>query len=101
MKALVVRAYTDRIDKTVHHPNTEVELSAERLEELARKGFVEPAPGPDGAGSEAGGPEDAGGEGAALDSMTKEQLKALISSKGGIFPKDARKAELVAIAEGL
>lgn len=41
-KALVVRAYTDKVDGKVHLKGDEVELSAERLEELEKGGFVEP-----------------------------------------------------------
>lgn len=46
-KALVVRAYTDRVDGRVHLKGETVELSPERLAELTEGGFVEaeqPAP---------------------------------------------------------
>lgn len=41
-KAQVIRAYTDRVDGKVHLKGEEVELSADRLDELKEGGFVEP-----------------------------------------------------------
>lgn len=45
-KALVIRAYTDRLDGKVHLKGDEVELSADRLAELNEGGFVEPVAAP-------------------------------------------------------
>lgn len=41
---LVSRAYTDRIDMSVHIPGEAVELDDQRAEELAARGFVTDAP---------------------------------------------------------
>lgn len=87
MKVEVLRAYTDRIDKTVHLKGSFVELEGGRLEELSGKGIVE-AP--------AGGKEDEDFSG-----MTVAELKEYIEENGGAYEKSARKAELVAVAEGL
>lgn len=49
-KALVIKAYTDKVDGIVHLKGEEVELTADRLAELSESGFVEsigkPAPKP-------------------------------------------------------
>ena len=127
MRARVLNAYTDRIDMTVHHAGSEVDLSGERLAELEGKGFVEalapgagPAPGaPDaaepaaelegkgfvealapGAGPAPGAP-DAAEPAAELEAMTAAGLREYISGRGYEPPARARKGELLAIAKGL
>ena len=45
-KANVVRAYTDRVDGKVHLKGEQVELTADRLAELNKGGFVEPVEAP-------------------------------------------------------
>lgn len=41
MRARVTRAYTDRLDGTVHLPGEDVDITDERAWELASKGFVD------------------------------------------------------------
>ena len=94
MKARVIRAYKDRVDGSVHYPNTTVDLSEKRLGELAGKGFVEPG--------EAEPAGDAEGPGAPdLEAMTAAQLRDLIAERGGSAPKRATKAQLLEIAGAL
>lgn len=96
MKARVIRAYKDRVDGSVHYPNTTVELTAERLGELAGKGFVEPFDTPaDGGGHSGDGDADD------LEAMTAAQLRDLIAGRGGSAPKRATKAQLLEIAGAL
>lgn len=98
MRARVLNAYTDRIDMTVHHAGSEVDLSGERLAELEGKGFVEAlAPG---AGPAPGAP-DAAEPAAELEAMTAAGLREYISGRGYEPPARARKGELLAIAKGL
>lgn len=99
MKAKVTRAYTDRLDGSVHYPNTTVELSADRLSELAGKGFVEAASGGDGGGGEP--PEEGAADAPDLGAMTSAQLRDLIAERGGTAPKRATKAQLLEIAGSL
>lgn len=49
MEARVVKAYTDRIDMSVHIAGEAVELDEQRAEELSARGFVtvEPEPEPE------------------------------------------------------
>lgn len=94
MKARVIRAYRDRVDGSVHCPNTRVELSEERLRELAGKGFVERAEG----GADA---TDDGGAAPDLGAMTAAQLRDLIAERGGSAPRRATKAQLLQIAGAL
>lgn len=96
MRARVVRAYTDRIDRTVHQTGSEVVLPESRAKELEGKGFVrrlgaEPDPG------------EADGQGGApdLEQMTAAQLRDLIAERGGTAPKRANKAQLLEIAGAL
>ena len=89
MKARVIRAYKDRVDGSVHYPNTTVELSEERLGELAGKGFVEPTDTP------------ADGDAADLGAMTAAQLRDLIAERGCTAPRRATKAQLLEIAGAL
>lgn len=96
MKARVIRAYRDRVDGSVHCPNTRVELSEERLRELAGRGFVEaegaePADGAGAPGAEEGAAPD-------LGAMTAAQLRDLIAERGGTAPRRATKAQLLQIA---
>ena len=96
MKASVIRAYKDRVDGSVHYPNTTVELSEERLGELAGKGFVEPTDAP-----ADGGGHPVGGDAADLEAMTAAQLRDLIAERGGSAPRRATKAQLLEIAGAL
>ena len=93
MKAKVLKAYTDRLDKSVHLEGETVELTAERSLELSAKGVVEPIP--DAAPAPAA--DDAGD----LGEMTVKELRAYIAAHGGAAPDRARKAELAEIARGL
>lgn len=93
MRARVTRAYTDRLDGSVHYPNTTVELTDERAAELSARGFVEPAPG--------AAPPPAEEAAADLGAMTAAQLRDLIAERGGSAPKRATKAQLLSIARGL
>lgn len=115
MKARVIRAYKDRVDGSVHYPNTRVELTAERLGELAGKGFVEAeapetsdgAPEPEaeteapGTADGAPGPDAPAGDAPDVEAMTAAQLRALIAERGGSAPKRATKAQLLEIAGAL
>lgn len=96
MKARVIRAYKDRVDGSVHYPNTRVDLSEGRLGELAGKGFVEPSDTPADGGGCAGE-----GDAADLGAMTAAQLRDLIAERGGTAPKRATKAQLLEIAGAL
>ena len=96
MKARVTVAYTDRLDRSVHYPNTTVDLSEERLVELAGKGFVEPLDTPADGGGHSGD-----GDAADLEAMTAAQLRDLIAERGGTAPKRATKAQLLQIAGAL
>lgn len=87
MRARVTRAYTDRVDGSVHYPNMTVELTDERAAELSARGFVEPAPADE--------PTDD------LGAMTAAQLRDLIAERGGTAPKRATKAQLLEIAGAL
>lgn len=93
MRARVTKAYTDRIDGSVHYPNTTVELTDERAAELSAKGFVELAPG--------AAPPPAEEAATDLGAMTAAQLRDLIAERGGSAPKRATKAQLLSIARGL
>lgn len=94
MRARVIRAYIDRIDGSVHYPNTTVELTEGRAAELSGKGFVEADEEPTGATEDAGDEPD-------LGAMTTAQLRDLIAERGGAAPKRATKAQLLSIARGL
>lgn len=94
MRARVTRAYTDRVDGSVHYPNTTVELTEGRLAELSGKGFVEAVGEPTGATGDAGDGPDPG-------AMTAAQLRDLIAERGGTAPKRATKAQLLEIAGAL
>lgn len=96
MKARVIRAYRDRVDGSVHYPNTTVELTAERLGELSGKGFVEPTDAPADGGASSGD-----GDAADLGAMTAAQLRDLIAERGGSAPRRATKAQLLEIAGAL
>lgn len=93
MRARVTRAYTDRVDGSVHYPNTTVELTDERAAELSARGFVEPAPGAAAPPAEEPATD--------LDAMTAAQLRDLIAGRGGSAPKRATKAQLLEIAGAL
>ena len=119
MKALVNKAYTDRITKKLHLAGETVDLSEERAAELAGKGVVralaEPeapaeseeaaddAPSPETEqGAEAPGPAEEGAGGPdEFEDMTVKELRELIGSRGGAARAKATKAELVEIAKGL
>lgn len=93
MRARVTRAYTDRIDGTLHCLGTTVDLSEDRLAELSARGFVEamgdvPVP-------------DTDGPAADLSGLTVAELRGLIAERGGKAPKRATKARLVEIAGAL
>ena len=90
MKAIVTRAYTDRLDSTVHYPGQEVNLSEARLAELSAAGFVLAAPEPP--------PDAAAAEAPSLSDMTSRQLRDYIESRGGSAPAKATKARLAEIA---
>lgn len=96
MRARVVRAYTDRIDRAVHQAGSEVELSEARAEELEGKGFVTRL----GARTDPGAADGQGGE-PDLGQMTAAQLRGLIAGRGGTAPKRANKAQLLEIAGAL
>lgn len=119
MKALVNKAYTDRITKKLHLAGETVDLSEERAAELAGKGIVrtiaEPeapaeteeaadaAPSPEtDRGAEAPGPDEEGADDPdEFEDMTVKELRELIESRGGTARAKATKAELVEIAKGL
>lgn len=88
----VIRPFTDRVTGTVYL--TGQSYKGPRVKELADKGFVKPA-------TPAAAPVDTDEGAQDLERMTAAALKRFIAAHGGKYPSNARKGELLLIAQSL